>query len=214
MRYGLVWIWVAFAGVLPAQWIADNPVTGVEREQGGVVARMAQGALRLDVCTDSIVRVRYSPDGQFPAKPDPVVVKSDWPRTEWQFASSEKDFTVTTARVEVKVAKADGLITWSDRSGHVLLADGPRKFMTPVTVNGEATHRAEDVFKIYGSEEALYGLGQHQAGVWNYRGESVDLSQENTRLRCRCWFRATATAFSGITPRAAASTTALRMTCI
>ena len=44
------------------------------------------------------------------------------------------------------------------------------------------THRAEDVFKMYGSEEALYGLGQHQSGVWNYRGTSVDLSQENTEI--------------------------------
>ncbi|HET9373657.1 MAG TPA: TIM-barrel domain-containing protein, partial [Chthoniobacterales bacterium] len=35
---------------------------------------------------------------------------------------------------------------------------------------------------MYGSHEALYGLGQHQAGVWNYRGESVDVSQENTNI--------------------------------
>ena len=35
---------------------------------------------------------------------------------------------------------------------------------------------------IYGSHEALYGLGQHQAGVWNYRGESVDISQENSNI--------------------------------
>ena len=37
-------------------------------------------------------------------------------------------------------------------------------------------------FPIYGSHEGLYGLGQHQAGVWNYRGETVDLSQENTKI--------------------------------
>ncbi len=30
--------------------------------------------------------------------------------------------------------------------------------------------------------KALYGLGQHQAGVWNYRGESVDISQDNTNI--------------------------------
>ena len=30
--------------------------------------------------------------------------------------------------------------------------------------------------------KALYGLGQHQAGVWNYRGESVDISQENSNI--------------------------------
>ena len=54
--------------------------------------------------------------------------------------------------------------------------------MTPVKVNGEKTYRAESFINIYGSHEALYGLGQHQAGVWNYRGESVDISQDNTNI--------------------------------
>jgi hypothetical protein len=54
--------------------------------------------------------------------------------------------------------------------------------MTPARVNGEDTYHAEDNISIYGSEEALYGLGQHQAGVWNYRGDSVDVSQDNTSI--------------------------------
>jgi alpha-D-xyloside xylohydrolase len=51
-----------------------------------------------------------------------------------------------------------------------------------VEVNGEATFHAEVFFGIYGSHEGFYGLGQHQAGVWNYRGETVELSQENTEI--------------------------------
>jgi alpha-D-xyloside xylohydrolase len=61
-----------------------------------------------------------------------------------------------------------------------LLSAGPKK-MTAAMV-GEQTFHALDVFKVYGLEEAFYGLGQHQAGVFNYRGESVDLSQENTNI--------------------------------
>jgi alpha-D-xyloside xylohydrolase len=52
----------------------------------------------------------------------------------------------------------------------------------PAEVNGEQTFHAEVGFGIYGSHEGFYGLGQHQAGVWNYRGETVDLSQENTEI--------------------------------
>ena len=47
---------------------------------------------------------------------------------------------------------------------------------------GNKTFHAEVSFSIYGSHEGFYGLGQHQAGVWNYRGETVDLSQENTNI--------------------------------
>jgi alpha-D-xyloside xylohydrolase len=54
--------------------------------------------------------------------------------------------------------------------------------MTPVTVNGENTYHAESFVNVYGSQEGFYGLGQHQAGVWNYRGEAVDISQENTNI--------------------------------
>ena len=45
------------------------------------------------------------------------------------------------------------------------------------------THTHSEMFsKLWGSYEGFYGLGQHQAGVWNYRGESVDLSQDNTNI--------------------------------
>ena len=76
-----------------------------------------------------------------------------------------------------------GAITYTDAAGRTLLHD-ESKTMTPVTVNGEETYRAEDYMTLagYGSTEALYGLGQHQAGVWNYRGESVELSQDNTSI--------------------------------
>ena len=66
-------------------------------------------------------------------------------------------------------------------TGNQLLQEATRK-LTPVKVNGEDTYRAESFINIYGSREALYGLGQHQAGVWNYRGESVDISQDNTNI--------------------------------
>ncbi len=49
-------------------------------------------------------------------------------------------------------------------------------------MNGESTYRAESFFPVYGSHEGFYGLGQHQAGVWNYRGESVDISQDNSNI--------------------------------
>ena len=65
--------------------------------------------------------------------------------------------------------------------GRMLTTDSYRS-LRPVEVNGENTFHAEVNFSIYGSHEGFYGLGQHQAGVWNYRGETVDLSQENTNI--------------------------------
>ena len=61
--------------------------------------------------------------------------------------------------------------------GRSLTTDSYRS-LRPVEVNGEKTFHAEVNFAIYGSHEGFYGLGQHQAGVWNYRGETVDLLEQ------------------------------------
>jgi len=83
--------------------------------------------------------------------------------------------------VKVILEKESGAITFATVAGQPLFRDGKR-FLFPETVNGEKTYRAETVVEMYGSHEGFYGLGQHQAGVWNYHGDSVDVSQENTNI--------------------------------
>jgi alpha-D-xyloside xylohydrolase len=89
--------------------------------------------------------------------------------------------TITTGRLRVQVARIDGAIVFRDPQGKQLFHDANR-WLTPVTVNGEETYHSEVVVNMYGSHEGLYGLGQHQAGVWNYRGESIDTLQENSNV--------------------------------
>ncbi|MGA2597197.1 MAG: glycoside hydrolase family 31 protein [Bryobacteraceae bacterium] len=164
-----------------AQWIPLNPVQSVEKQAHGLLLTMQKGVLRLDVCTPSIIHVLYSPTASFPTRPDYVVTKTAWPPTDWTTQVTAENVELTTSAVKVTVSKKDGVITYTDSKGNKLLQEGPKK-MTPAKVNGEETYQAEDSISIYGSREALYGLGQHQAGVWNYRGESVDVSQENTNI--------------------------------
>src|SRR5581483_426784 len=164
-----------------AQWIPANPVTGVEKQADGVLFTMQTGALKLQVCTDSIIHILYSPAWPPAKRPDYVITKTEWMPVPWTMQAAGEDVTLTTARLKVSVDRKDGVIRYSNLTGKVLLTEGPKE-MTPAVVNNEHASHAEDVIKMYGSEEALYGLGQHQAGVWNFRGESVDLSQENTNI--------------------------------
>ena len=46
-------------------------------------------------------------------------------------------------------------------------------------MNGESTYRVTDRFSPTPTE-AFYGLGQHQSGMMNYRGATVELGQNNT----------------------------------
>jgi alpha-D-xyloside xylohydrolase len=169
------------AATLSAQWNPPNPVVSVEKQSDGLLLKMQLGAMRLQVSSDSILRVRYSPTGAFPERPDYVVVKTAWSAAEWKTESTADAVSLSTARFKVTVTRKDGVLAYSDPQGRALLTEGPRT-MTPVRVNGEDTYRAETFIPLWGSEQAFYGLGQHQAGVWNYRGESVDISEDNTNI--------------------------------
>ena len=165
-----------------AQWTPLDPVTSLKQEADGIsVAVRSGGTLKLQVCSDSIIHVLYFPTSDFPKRPDYVVTKSSWAAAPWKLESSEKNLTLSTSALKVTIEKESGAITFSDLSDKQLFRDAKR-IMTAETVNGEETYRAETVVEMYGTHEGFYGLGQHQAGVWNYHGESVDQSQENTNI--------------------------------
>jgi alpha-D-xyloside xylohydrolase len=166
-----------------AQWTAPNPIFDFQKQPDGLIIHQKIGTLRFQVCSPAILRLTYSPTASFPEQPNPAIVRSNWPASEWSVQSSNDTVALVTAALKVMVDRKTGAITYSSADGKVLLHDDS-KTMTPVTVNGEQTYRAEDYMTLagYGSSEALYGLGQHQAGVWNYRGESIDLSQDNTSI--------------------------------
>ncbi len=164
-----------------AQWTPANPVKSFQQQPDGVQFTMGTGTLRIQFCSDSIVRVRYSAGTSFPDAKDYVVTKSDWPGARFDLQSAADSVTLATAKLKLVVSKIDGSIAYQDATGNPIVQEANRK-LTPVKVNGEDTFRAESFVNVYGSPEAFYGLGQHQAGVWNYRGESVDISQDNTNI--------------------------------
>lgn len=163
-----------------AQWVPGDPVTGVQKQSDGVILTTQTGTLKLQVCTPSIIHVTFWRSKTLPKRPDYVVTKASWPTADWSTQSSADAFILYTSQLEVVVDK-NSAITFNDVRGQRLTEEMTRT-LTPVKVNGEDTYRAESSMGIYGSHEALYGLGQHQAGVWNYRGESVDVSQDNTNI--------------------------------
>jgi alpha-D-xyloside xylohydrolase len=184
-----------------AQWNTPNPVVSFEKQADGLEVRQKDGVLRLEVKAEDLLHVTYS--ALDAAVPEPasdwVMVKKDWPAAAFEVRSNDKTVTLSTAKLQVVIEKESGALHYiaaegmtdagatgpgssgGGMRGRMLTTDGYRS-LRPVEVNGEKTFRAEVVFPIYGSQEGLYGLGQHQAGVWNYRGETVELSQENTNI--------------------------------
>jgi alpha-D-xyloside xylohydrolase len=170
------------APALHAQWIPINPVKTAEIQPDGVTLTLQTGFLRFQVCSDSVVHVIYSLERTIPEHPDFLVVKKSWPKTEFSFHSDDpKLLTLATSQLKIEITRADSSIIFYEHSGHLLTHEDTRT-LTPTEVNGEKTNRSERFVKMWDSQESFYGLGQHQAGVWNYRGESLDISQDNTNI--------------------------------
>ena len=175
------WLLMLSPIVVHAQWNPLNPVTAVQKQNDGVQFTLKTGTLKLQVCSETIIRVLYSPTASFPSHTDYVVIKNSWVPVQWDMQSSDDSVSLATAQLKVTVTRKDSAVTFAGLTGKPLFQQN-EVTMTPAVVNGEHTYSSELFSKLWGSYEGFYGLGQHQAGVWNYRGEAVDISQDNTNI--------------------------------
>src|SRR5271154_4267803 len=81
---------LGFASLANAQWTPLNPVKSFQNASDGIEFKMDSGTLKLLVCSESIIRVLYSPTNSFPNRSDYIIIKKDWPATPWKIDSSEK----------------------------------------------------------------------------------------------------------------------------
>ena len=120
---------------------------------------------------------------------------------------------IVTAHLRIRIARATGRVTFADAHGAALLAEGPRRIVPTVAPNETKAYQVQQGFQ-WASDEALYGLEQHQGGVFDRRGHYVELAQHNRRAVCRSSCRRRATACCGTTPPIRSSATPpTRRTC-
>src|SRR5277367_929795 len=177
-----VLVFMAAASPLRAQWVPLNPVNSVDPQPDGLVLVLQTGFLRFQVCSDSIVHVIYSIERDVPQRPDNLIIKKSWPKADFSLHTDDpKLITLTTSKLKIEITRADSSVIFYDSAGHKLTQENSRT-LTPTEVNGEKTYHSERFVNMWDTQESFYGLGQHQAGVWNYRGEAVDISQDNTNI--------------------------------
>jgi alpha-D-xyloside xylohydrolase len=85
---------------------------------------------------------------------------------------------LATARVRAEVSLQTGLVTFSNAAGEVVLREVVRDEFRPVTIDGRRFYAIRQQFN-RGTDEGVYGLGQHQNGQFNFNGEDVVLAQHN-----------------------------------
>ncbi len=158
------------------------PVRSFTKEDDGVVFKMEPGLLKLQVCTDKIIRVIYTPKDELPQKMDShALVKVKWCKVDYSVSDKKDEVIVTTDKVQAVVDKASGAVSFYDKSGKPLLQEvsGGGKIFVPKRMKLNILYNFTQKF-LSPSDENFYGLGGQWHGDMNYRGQTVELWQNNT----------------------------------
>ena len=153
-----------------------------ERTTGGVKVTPAGGSaasVEVSVHGDGIIHVVTTPKGAGTAPRAPSLMVAQPPAVgTFEVAKSAGQVRITTRKATAEVALATGQVRFLDPSGKPLLAEaGPVRF-APATADGKPYVSVSQQFN-RGTDEALYGLGQHQNTQMDYNGEDVELAQHN-----------------------------------
>jgi alpha-D-xyloside xylohydrolase len=168
---------------MPGQKAPGPPPAHIEQTSHGFSATAGKEVLTVTACTDSVIHVVATSDPSTAASPRPWMldVTQSCPGAQFTFREDAKAARIKTAQVEVILDRGRGSLSFRAASGESLLNEGtsmPRSY-EPVELNGDNTYRVTERFSP-SITEALYGLGQHQSGMFNYRGATVELGQNNT----------------------------------
>lgn len=164
----------------------QSPIVKLHATSSGFDATVGGETVRVIVCSDSVIHVLAYP-GSTPVKsaspqqPWMLPRSQSCPGTKFSFVENNDGASIATAKVIVKILNSSGSLIYSTADGAELLREGPAipRTYDPVEANGVRALHAADRFSPT-MTEGLYGLGQHQNGMFNYRGATVELGQDNT----------------------------------
>jgi alpha-D-xyloside xylohydrolase len=140
------------------------------------------GAVRLSVIDDDIIKVEKSATTKFDTAESLVEVDRK-AVVDFQVNETDSEVVLNTAKLKVTIDKETGTVSYFNAGGDMILEEDPAtdKSFGPVTVDGV------DGFELWQKfnspeDEAIYGLGQHQADEMNYKGKNEELFQYNTKV--------------------------------
>ena len=158
-----------------------NPMQ-VEKSSGGFTAHNDYESLEVTVCGDTLIHVVGRPIGsQAPSSARPWMLEQaqSCPGAQFQFTQTGDTATIATPKLQVVFSLPRAMLAFKVPGGESLLREEPRLARTYLRSDAPGLYHIEDRFDL-DSTEGIYGLGQHQSGIFNYRGSTVELAQNNT----------------------------------
>lgn len=164
-------------------------IKDLKRHEDGISIETDDGYLKLQILDSSIIRTVYSPEDSFSDPESLMVVPQETEDVEWELKESNKYHIVRTSSLKLKIDKETCAFVWEDSDGNLLVRE-PENGGKSIESNGKVTNIMEEephetfstkLELMFSEDEAIYGLGQHEEGTLNYRGETQYLYQHNMK---------------------------------
>ena len=182
---GICCCFLSVASASAQLWeVPPLPTVTVTPAADGMTATVGPESLHISVCRSTVIHFVATPEPPDKVKPNqPWMLdsKESCPGAKFQLSQTADVATLTTDTLKVELSLKRGNVQYSITNGEALLRERdsiPRTYDL-VELNSEKTFHIEDRFAP-DMTEGFYGLGQHQSGMFNYRGATVQLAQNNT----------------------------------
>ena len=174
-----------FLSVLPAICQSNSPAApappAIKRILNGVQLRTGDLNVKVRFYAEGIVRVIKWPAGGTSDKLSLSVLQKPQPDLNVHVEESAAEVTLSYGKVTLQLSKSDGSIQYLDSGNHTLLKEQGRPIFTPSRIARETSAFSVQQNFTLSADEGVYGLGQQQLGVMNYRGRTVKIVQANTK---------------------------------
>lgn len=140
-------------------------------------------AVKLEVVSDNIIRVIAAPGKEIPPHESLITVYSKRQDVTWQLTPSDDSLSLKTKVLTAIVNLKTGAVCFCDVTGKKILDEKPidGRIFQQAVFDGQRCYNLTQTFRA-NANDAWYGLGQHQDGIINYRGQQVTFFQNNTEV--------------------------------
>ena len=144
------------------------------KDDHGITVQIDSLTLQIEVVDNTIVHVTKSLQGVAKSTLPEYVVTLSPQNVKWEVNSKAGKLEITTKEVKV-IINNDGIVEYQDNNGNLLLTEN--KELTYIHPNAKDKCTVSQAFTV--GDEALYGLGQFQSGIMNWKNIPVRLDQYN-----------------------------------
>ncbi len=162
-------------------WLSQcsSPQIKTRQIQNGALIEAGKLNAKIQFYSDTAVRILKWPTDGTAAKTSLSVIATPATNLETTMLESRETIILKSTKLIVLISKRDLRIDFLTPDSQAVLKEKGLPEFNPVVYSGDSAFSVKQQFQLT-ADEGVYGLGQHQDGVMNYRGKTVKLVQSNT----------------------------------